>query len=134
MKMALLTKTILLLQSYIFWKITVNIVAILRYSIIVWQSFVTVDVSVFIKMKKKSNIVTMTKIYELRFELVDHSSYSANLVSNDFFLFSRSSLAWRTEIFIKQKHWHRLTQMNVKPQLIQNSYNFHRHFSIHIRL
>ena len=87
--MALFTKTILLLQSYMFWKITVNIVAILRYSIIVWQSFVIVDVSVFIKMKKKSNIVTVTKIYELRFELVDHSSYSANLVSNDFFLFSR---------------------------------------------
>ena len=104
MKMALLFKTILVLQLYMFCKILVKIVAI---SLSCCLTVTCTDVSVFVKKwKNRILTITITKIYELWFELINYSPYLSDLISNDFFLFSRLKVRLGGHrFFIKYIDW-----------------------------
>ncbi|GFV43189.1 mariner Mos1 transposase [Trichonephila clavipes] len=46
-----------------------------------------------------TSVVAMVKIYEIRFELLDHPPYSPDLAPSDFFLFLHLKIALRGERF-----------------------------------
>ncbi len=52
--------------------------------------------------------VSMAKIEELKFELIDHQSHSPNLVPSDFFLFpnSKKCLSGQQFIHVKEGSYH----------------------------
>ena len=93
-------------------------------SVVVWQSFVSVDVSIFVKMEK-SNIDDR------------HNKILRTTFPNDFFLFLRLKVRLGGHRFSSnEKIWHRLAQMISQTTEFKwrpkNGYNFHRYLAKHI--
>ena len=79
---------ILVLQLYMLWKIPMKI-------LVLWPLSCCLTIicanrcQCVVKMEKNRILTIATKIYKLRFELINYLPYSLDLISNNFFLFPR---------------------------------------------